>query len=128
MLACDLVGFHVEAYARNFLDCVERALGVDVSRQSWSVEFQGRFGSATWSPIRYRYQLLGRQQLAALYRDADVMLATPLRDGMNLVAEEFVACQVGDPGVLILSRLAGAAETMHEALLVPNPDYSRTCG
>jgi trehalose 6-phosphate synthase/phosphatase len=43
-----------------------------------------------------------------------------LRDGMNLVAEEFVACQVGDPGVLILSSLAGAAETMHEALLV-NP-------
>ena len=55
-----------------------------------------------------------------LYRDAHVALVTPLRDGMNLVAKEFVACQVGDPGVLVLSRFAGASETMREALLV-NP-------
>ena len=80
----------------------------------------GRFATAGWSPIRYLYRSFDRERVATLYRDADVALITPLRDGMNLVAKEFVACQVDDPGVLILSRLAGAAETMREALLV-NP-------
>ena len=54
--------------------------------------------------------------MAAYYRDADVALVTPLRDGMNLVAKEFVACRIGSPGVLILSPFAGAGEMMHEAL------------
>jgi trehalose 6-phosphate synthase/phosphatase len=80
----------------------------------------GRFGTATWAPIHYLYRSLPPDRLAALYRDADVALVTPLRDGMNLVCKEFVACQVDAPGVLILSRMAGAAETMHEALHV-NP-------
>jgi len=53
-----------------------------------------------------------------MYRDAAVALVTPLRDGMNLVAKEFVACQVASPGVLVLSSLAGAADTMREALRV----------
>ncbi len=80
----------------------------------------GRFSTASWSPIRYLYQSMSQERLAGLYRDADVALVTPLRDGMNLVAKEFAAAQVDDPGVLVLSRLAGAADTMHEALLV-NP-------
>ncbi len=80
----------------------------------------GRFATADWSPIRYLYRSFTQQKLAALYRDANVALITPIRDGMNLVAKEFIAAQVGDPGVLILSRLAGAADTMREALLV-NP-------
>jgi len=80
----------------------------------------GRFGRYGWTPIEYLYRSVPGPRLAAMYRDADVALVTPLRDGMNLVAKEYVACQVGDPGVLVLSRLAGAAETMHEALLV-NP-------
>jgi len=80
----------------------------------------GRFATREWSPIRYLYRSLPQPRLAALYRDADVCLVTPLRDGMNLVAKEFVASQTDDPGVLVLSRLAGAAEHMHEALLV-NP-------
>ncbi len=80
----------------------------------------GRFATATWSPIRYLYRSLSPDQLAALYRDAGVALVTPLRDGMNLVAKEYVASQVDDPGVLVLSRMAGAAATMREALLV-NP-------
>jgi trehalose 6-phosphate synthase/phosphatase len=80
----------------------------------------GRFGSASWTPIRYLNRSVPPDELAALYRDADVALVTPLRDGMNLVAKEYVASQVGEPGVLILSRLAGAAETMREALQV-NP-------
>jgi trehalose 6-phosphate synthase/phosphatase len=80
----------------------------------------GRFATSRWSPIRYLYRSVSPERLAALYRDADVAVVTPLRDGMNLVAKEYIACQTGDPGVLVLSRLAGAAETMHEALHV-NP-------
>jgi trehalose 6-phosphate synthase/phosphatase len=80
----------------------------------------GRFGGPRWTPIHYLYRSVDPDRLAALYRDAAVALVTPLRDGMNLVAKEFVACQVAEPGVLVLSRLAGAAETMEEALRV-NP-------
>ena len=86
----------------------------------------GRFATAGWSPIRYLYRSFDRERLAGLYRDADVALVTPLRDGMNLVAKEWVACQVEDPGVLILSRLAGAAETMREALRVNPYDIDGT--
>ncbi len=221
LLACDLIGFHVEGYATNFLDCAERLLGARVDRRSLLVEhgdrtvqvgafplgidfqlfesrartapsppptrpervvlgvdrldytkgiperimaFQrllelhpehrekvvllqlavpsrsqvseyrhlkreidelvgrvnGRFATAGWSPIQYLYRSVPPERLAGLYRDADLALVTPLRDGMNLVAKEFVASQVDRPGVLVLSRLAGAAETMHEAILV-NP-------
>ncbi len=228
LLDCDLIGFHIESYVHNFLDCVERRLGAHVDRQRRLVHYgdrtirvdafpigidfalyeqaatlkplvvkavdspqepsseqmilgvdrldytkgiperirafehflehypeqrekvtllqvavpsrsevseyqelkreidalvgqvNGRFATASWSPIRYLYGSFEREELAALYREAQVALVTPLRDGMNLVAKEFVACQVEDPGVLILSRMAGAADTMHEALLV-NP-------
>ena len=61
-----------------------------------------------------------KTELAGFYRDADVGFVTPLRDGMNLVAKEFVACRIRDPGVLVLSPFAGAGEMMHEALRV-NP-------
>ncbi|MGH7286920.1 MAG: bifunctional alpha,alpha-trehalose-phosphate synthase (UDP-forming)/trehalose-phosphatase [Myxococcota bacterium] len=80
----------------------------------------GRFGTSSWTPVRYLHRHFDPEALAQLYRDAEVALVTPLRDGMNLVAKEFVACQVDEPGVLILSRLAGAAESMHEAIRV-NP-------
>ena len=86
----------------------------------------GRFTTSTWSPIRYINRGIERERLAALYRDAEVALVTPLRDGMNLVAKEWVACQVDAPGVLILSRLAGASETMREALLVNPYDLDGT--
>ncbi len=80
----------------------------------------GRFGTSGWTPIRYIHRSIPAARLSALYRDASVALVTPLRDGMNLVAKEFVASQVEAPGVLVLSRMAGAAETMREALRV-NP-------
>ena len=80
----------------------------------------GRFGTSLWTPIRYVHRSITPSRLSALYRDAAVALVTPLRDGMNLVAKEFVASQTDDPGVLVLSRMAGAAETMMEALRV-NP-------
>jgi trehalose 6-phosphate synthase/phosphatase len=221
LLACDLVGFHIASYAMNFLDAVERRLGLRVDRAAGLVEhgsrtvhvtalplgidferyedaartvgqtsepddlqlilgvdrldytkgisdrfralehllelhpehlgrvvllqlavpsrdevaeyrrlkreidelvgrINGRFATADWSPIRYLYRQLPFDDLVSLYRRADVAFVTPLRDGMNLVAKEYVACQVGDPGVLVLSRMTGAAETMREALLV-NP-------
>jgi trehalose 6-phosphate synthase/phosphatase len=80
----------------------------------------GRFATSRWTPIRYLHRSIPPEELAGIYRDAEVALVTPLRDGMNLVAKEYVICQVGEPGVLLLSRLAGAAETMQEALRV-NP-------
>ncbi|CAB0006029.1 unnamed protein product [Nesidiocoris tenuis] len=80
----------------------------------------GRFSRPNWSPIRYIYGCINQDQLAAIYRDSAIALVTPLRDGMNLVAKEYVACQIKDPGVLILSPFAGAGGMMHEALLV-NP-------
>uniref|UniRef100_A0A146MF01 Alpha,alpha-trehalose-phosphate synthase [UDP-forming] n=3 Tax=Lygus hesperus TaxID=30085 RepID=A0A146MF01_LYGHE len=78
----------------------------------------GRFSTATWSPIRYIYGTIGQQELAAFYRDAAICFVTPLRDGMNLVAKEYVACQINSPpGVLIVSPFAGAGQNMLEALL-----------
>ncbi|XP_063243499.1 uncharacterized protein LOC134542860 isoform X2 [Bacillus rossius redtenbacheri] len=222
MLACDMVGFHVEDYCLNFIDCCSRRLGCRVDRSKMLVEiagrtvhvkalpigipfdrFQelaettpkflkisdqekivlgvdrldytkglvhrvlaferllerhpeyvekltllqicvpsrtdvreyqqlkedmdqlvgrvnGRFSRPNWSPIRYIYGNVSQQQLAAFYRDSAVALVTPLRDGMNLVAKEYVACQIGEPGVLVLSPFAGAGGMMHEALLI-NP-------
>ncbi len=74
-----------------------------------------------WVPVRYLYRSYSRDRLAKFYREAAVGLVTPLRDGMNLVAKEFVAAQRAvSPGVLVLSRTAGAAEELPEAVLV-NP-------
>ncbi|XP_071055913.1 uncharacterized protein [Onthophagus taurus] len=81
----------------------------------------GKFTTPNWSPIKYIYGSVNQGELAAFYRDAAVGVVTPLRDGMNLVAKEFVACQIKNPpGVLVVSPFAGAGETMHEAL-VCNP-------
>ena len=72
-------------------------------------------------PIRYLYRSYGPRQLAQLYRFADVGYVTPLRDGMNLVAKEYVAAQdPTNPGALLLSRFAGAAHEMRDAVLT-NP-------
>ena len=80
-----------------------------------------RYAEFDWQPLRYLNRPMSRRVLAGFYRLARVGLVTPLRDGMNLVAKEFVAAQrAEDPGVLVLSRFAGAAERMDAALLV-NP-------
>src|SRR5574341_1483197 len=228
MLAADLVGFHVPAYAEHFLTCAERLLGCEIDRAAGLVRFEGRevsvqahpisvdvarveelaarapapppfphvtesdervaeilgvdrldytkgiherllaveemlerhpvyrgrvvftqllvpsrervaeygelkreiaetvgringrFAEAGWSPIRYYVRSLPPEELVALYRQADVALVTPLRDGMNLVAKEYVVAQLENDGVLILSEMAGAAEELQEALVV-NP-------
>jgi trehalose 6-phosphate synthase/phosphatase len=79
----------------------------------------GRFSTLNWQPVIYRYNHLSFEELCALYQVADVALITPLRDGMNLVAKEYIASCI-DKGVLILSELTGAANELNEALLV-NP-------
>lgn len=218
ILGCDMVGFHIQDYCLNFIDCCQRNLGCRVDRKNLLVELGGRtvrvrplpigipfdrfvelaesaptllpknqkiilgvdrldytkglvhrlkafevllekhpehkekitllqiavpsrtdvkeyqelkeemdqlvgringqFTTPNWSPIRYIYGCVGQAELASFYRDAFVALVTPLRDGMNLVAKEFVACQINSsPGVLIVSPFAGAGETMHEALI-----------
>ena len=80
----------------------------------------GKYSSISWQPVIYRYNHLPFHELSALYQAADVALITPLRDGMNLVAKEYVASCTDQQGVLILSELAGAASELGEALLV-NP-------
>lgn len=80
----------------------------------------GKFSTIQWQPLIYRYNHLTFEELAALYQAANVALITPLRDGMNLVAKEYVASCANQAGVLILSELAGAASELSEALLV-NP-------
>ncbi|TFY97841.1 alpha,alpha-trehalose-phosphate synthase (UDP-forming) [Ramlibacter rhizophilus] len=81
----------------------------------------GNYGELDWMPVRYIHRTVARARLPGLYRASQVALVTPLRDGMNLVAKEFVVAQdPEDPGVLVLSRFAGAAEQLKEALLV-NP-------
>jgi len=84
----------------------------------------GRFSTAEWTPVRYLCHGFSRRDLAVFYRAADVLFVTPLRDGMNLVAQEFVATRADDDGVLILSRFAGAAERLREALIVNPYDQS----
>jgi trehalose 6-phosphate synthase len=89
----------------------------------------GRLGDVDWTPIRYINKAISRSALAGLYRLARVGLVTPLRDGMNLVAKEYVAAQSPDnPGVLILSRFAGAAQELNGALLVNPYDIEGTAG
>ncbi|HEY5748261.1 MAG TPA: bifunctional alpha,alpha-trehalose-phosphate synthase (UDP-forming)/trehalose-phosphatase [Chryseolinea sp.] len=80
----------------------------------------GKYSTLTWQPIIYRYSHLSFAELSALYQSADIGLITPLRDGMNLVAKEYVASQRDGRGTLILSELAGAASELGEAILV-NP-------
>jgi alpha,alpha-trehalose-phosphate synthase [UDP-forming] len=99
---------------------------VDYQRERQRIEaavgrINSEFGEAHWTPVRYLYRSYHRSQLSLFYRAADVCLVTPLRDGMNLVAKEFVAAQSADqPGVLVLSRFAGAACELSDAVLT-NP-------
>jgi len=99
----------VEAY-REFREEVDALVG----------RIHGEFATPTWSPIHYLYRGLASDEVIALYRAAHAVLVTPLRDGMNLVAKEFVAARPDGDGVLVLSEFAGAASELSEALRV-NP-------
>lgn len=103
----------------------------EYARQRRQVEelvgnINGGFGDADWVPVRYLFRSYSQRELVAFYREADVSFVSPLRDGMNLVAKEYVASQAEDPGVLVLSRFAGAAEELEEAVLVNPYDADAT--
>lgn len=83
------------------------------------------FGTADWQPIEYLYQTMPFEQLTALYRRADIAFVAPVRDGMNLVAKEYLAAQTDKKGTLVLSETAGAAEELQDAIQV-NPTKPRT--
>ena len=100
---------------------VEAYANIRTELEGLSGSINGEFGDFDWTPVRYVHRSMPRDTLAALFRGSEVALVTPLRDGMNLVAKEYVAAQnEEDPGVLILSKFAGAAEELEEALIV-NP-------
>ncbi|GMU02914.1 bifunctional alpha,alpha-trehalose-phosphate synthase (UDP-forming)/trehalose-phosphatase [Corallococcus caeni] len=99
----------VQAYAE-YRETVDEIVG----------RINGLYGTVHSTPVHYLYRSLNEKQLVSLYRGADVMLVTPVRDGMNLVAKEFCAARPDEDGVLVLSEFAGAAAEMRDALLV-NP-------
>ena len=99
----------VEQY-RQLRDDIDRLVG----------RINGEVGRIGRPPITYLHTSYPREEMAALYRAADVMVVTPLRDGMNLVAKEYVACRQADDGALVLSEFAGAARELRQAYLV-NP-------
>jgi trehalose 6-phosphate synthase/phosphatase len=99
----------VEAY-QEFRETVDALIG----------RLQGDYGTPTWMPVHYVYRNLSPSEVVALYCACDVMVVTPVRDGMNLVAKEFVASRVDGDGVLVLSELAGAGAELAEAIIV-NP-------
>jgi trehalose 6-phosphate synthase/phosphatase len=105
----------VEAY-QEFRALVEGLVG----------RINGAFGTPHWVPVNYIYRGLTEQELVALYRAAEVMLVTPLRDGMNLVAKEFVASRIDGDGVLVLSEFAGASWELSEAIQVNPYDVEET--
>lgn len=81
----------------------------------------GKFSNLNWAPVQYFYNNFTLERLLTLYNISDIALVTPLRDGMNLVAKEFVAVKGGESGVLILSEMAGAAQELREAIII-NPN------
>lgn len=104
----------VDAY-KNLRDEIE----MTVSR------INGTYGTIDWAPISYQFQNRPFDEIVALYARADIMLVTPIRDGMNLVAKEYVASKKDRNGVLILSEMTGAIDELPEALAV-NPNDSRS--
>ncbi|WP_340112341.1 bifunctional alpha,alpha-trehalose-phosphate synthase (UDP-forming)/trehalose-phosphatase [Maribellus mangrovi] len=86
----------------------------------------GEFGTLNWTPVIYFYRSMPFENLIELYSSADVALLTPLRDGMNLVAKEYIAAKVNQKGMLVLSEMAGAAKELGEAISVNPNDYADT--
>jgi trehalose 6-phosphate synthase len=100
---------------------VEAYSDIRTELETLSGSINGQFADFDWTPVRYIHRAIPRGILAALFRGSQVGFVSPLRDGMNLVAKEYVAAQDDeDPGVLVLSKFAGAAEDLKEALIV-NP-------
>ncbi len=84
-------------------------------------EINGEFTRSGWVPIHYIFRHLTRRELLGYYRTAEIALITPIKDGMNLVAKEYIACNIERNGVLILSEFAGAVSQLHRDALLVNP-------
>jgi len=84
-------------------------------------EINGEFTRSGWIPVHYIFRHLTRNELLGYYRTAEIAVITPIRDGMNLVAKEYCACNIDGNGVLILSEFAGAVQQLHKHALVVNP-------
>ncbi|HXV61198.1 MAG TPA: trehalose-6-phosphate synthase [Vicinamibacteria bacterium] len=102
-------------------ECVPHYRSLRLELERLVGEVNGAFGTASWVPVRYFYHNLSREELSAYYRIADALLVTSLKDGMNLVAKEFCASNIGEKGVLVLSEFAGAACELGEDALTVNP-------
>ncbi len=96
-----------------------RALRTEIEQLVGAVN--GEFTRAGWIPVHYMYRSLSRPELLSFYRASELALITPLKDGMNLIAKEYCACQVDEQGVLILSEFAGAADQLGPHSLLVNP-------
>jgi trehalose 6-phosphate synthase/phosphatase len=101
-------------------DTIQRYRTLKNEIEATTGRINGEYGTLDWRPVVYQYKSLRFEELVALYDMSDVGLITPVRDGMNLVAKEYVACQVDRKGVLILSEMAGAAAELTESLII-NP-------
>ena len=88
----------------------------------------GKFGSINWTPILYHYKFLPFNKLVALYNSSEVALVTPIRDGMNLVAKEYLATKKEGKGVLIISEMAGASKEVREAIIINPNDLEEIAG
>jgi len=121
----DIVMLQIAPVSR---DAVQAYQEIRSRLDALSGRINGEYSDVDWTPLRYVNHTYRRDELAGIYAAARVGLVTPLRDGMNLVAKEFVAAQdPEDPGVLVLSRFAGAARQLKEALLV-NPNSREEVG
>ncbi|MBI1621199.1 alpha,alpha-trehalose-phosphate synthase (UDP-forming) [Aquamicrobium zhengzhouense] len=102
-------------------EAVDAYADIRTELETLAGSINGKFADFNWTPLRYINRAVAREILAPLFRGSQVGFVTPLRDGMNLVAKEYIAAQrPNDPGVLVLSQFAGAAEELTEALIV-NP-------
>ena len=88
-------------------------------------KINGKFSTATWVPVWYFYRSLPFEELIELYTSCEIAFLTPIRDGMNLVAKEYIASRTDQTGVLILSEMAGVAQEMNDALLINPNDYNQ---
>jgi trehalose 6-phosphate synthase/phosphatase len=107
--------YNIEAY-RELRKEIEATVG----------RINGKYSTLNWRPLVYQYKSVPFNELVAIYNSSDLALITPIRDGMNLVAKEYVACQEDKKGMLILSELAGAAVELNEAILINPADIEET--
>ena len=92
-------------------------------------EINGKYGTVSWMPVWFYFQSFSQEDLISFYRHSDVLLVTPLRDGMNLVAKEYVASRTDYVGMVVISETAGAASELSEAVLVNANNYDAiACG